>query len=287
MYTVTKGTRGAYVAYFLTDTAANTTATIVPEKGGMATEFSQNGTEYLWLREPNFSLPERPRCAVPVLFPACGRCADGENIFDGKAYPMDIHGFAHSMPWQVTGQNTDDGAALTIELKDNDATRKFYPFAFCVTLTYVLKGNKLTVLQTYQNTGDVAMPFNFGFHPYFAISDVRNLVWDIHASSQVDADFANPIPMPATVDFPYDPDQTTRFFQGVTSPMSFTDTKLNRTVTVNFDTHSTNAVLWSQCELGFVCMEPWNGFPNSLQTDRHETLAKGEALHAEMSIVIA
>ncbi|MEG1925406.1 MAG: aldose epimerase [Ruthenibacterium sp.] len=287
MYTVTKGTQGAYTAYFLADTDAGTQAVIVPEKGGMATGFSKDGAEYLWLREPNFSLPERPRCAVPVLFPVCGRCANGENIFDGKAYPMDIHGFAHSQPWSVVGQSTENGAALTICLQDSDATKAFYPFSFCVTLTYLLQGCKLSVLQEYQNTGDVPMPFSFGFHPYFAISDVRNLKWTVHAQTQVDFDAGTAVAAPDTVDFPYDADQTTRCYQGVTSPMSFTDTALNHTVTVNFDAHSTNAVLWSQCELGFVCMEPWNGFPNSLQTDTHETLAKGERLQAEMSIVIA
>ncbi|MEG0911153.1 MAG: aldose epimerase [Ruthenibacterium sp.] len=287
MFTVTKGTQGAYTAYFLADTDACTTAVIVPEKGGMATSFCKNGAEYLWLREPNFSLPERPRCAVPVLFPVCGRCENGENIFDGKAYPMDIHGFAHSMPWQVVGQDTTDGASLTIQLKDSDATHIFYPFAFCVTLTYVLKGGVLSVLQQYQNAGDVSMPFSFGFHPYFAISDVRNLVWDVRAKSQMNDDFTSFTAAPARVDFPYDPDQVTRYYAGVESPMSFTDTQLNHTVTVHFDAHSTNAVLWSQCELGFVCMEPWNGFPNSLQTKQHETLAAGESLHAVMSIEIS
>ena len=46
------------------------------------------------------------------------------------------------------------------------------------------------------------------------------------------------------------------------------------------------SMLWSQCPLGFVCMEPWNGFPGSLTTPEHETLAPGNALSAVMSIEI-
>ena len=101
MFTVTKTTQGAYTAYVLADTGAGTTATVVPEKGGMVTSFTKNGDEYSWLREPNFSQPERPRCAMPVLFPMCGRAPQDANIFGGKSYPMIIHGIVHSMPWQV------------------------------------------------------------------------------------------------------------------------------------------------------------------------------------------
>ena len=39
MFTVTKTTQGAYTAYVLADTGAGTTATVVPEKGGMVTSF--------------------------------------------------------------------------------------------------------------------------------------------------------------------------------------------------------------------------------------------------------
>ena len=50
MFTVTKTTQGAYTAYVLADTGAGTTATVVPEKGGMVTSFTKNGDEYSWLR---------------------------------------------------------------------------------------------------------------------------------------------------------------------------------------------------------------------------------------------
>ena len=53
--------------------------TITPEKGGMATSFTKNGEEYLWLRDKNFESTDRPRCGVPILFPNCGK-PDG---FDG------------------------------------------------------------------------------------------------------------------------------------------------------------------------------------------------------------
>ncbi len=213
MFTVTKTTQGAYTAYVLADTDAGTAAVVVPEKGGMVTSITKNGDEYSWLREPNFSLPERPRCAVPVLFPMCGRANEGGNTFGGVKYPMDIHGLVHSMPWEVVETGTDGAASVTVRVISNEETKKSYPFDFCVTIRYALRGSELRFEQKYANTGDMDMPFAFGF-----------------------------------------------------------------------DGHFTNAVLWSQCQLGFVCMEPWNGFPASLDTPNHETLAPGAALEAEMTI---
>ena len=285
MFTVTKTTQGAYTAYVLADTGAGTTATVVPEKGGMVTSFTKNGDEYSWLREPNFSQPERPRCAMPVLFPMCGRAPQDANTFGGKSYPMIIHGIVHSMPWQVVETGETDGASVTVRVTDNAETRESYPFAFSVTIRYVLRGGELRFEQTYENTGSTDMPFSFGFHPYFRVSDVRNLEWDIKAGLTADPDTGRDTPFEG-VDFPYDDEQTTRYYKGVQSPMRFTDKELGHTVTVKFDGNFKNAVLWSQCPLGFVCMEPWNGFPGSLTTPEHETRAPGNALSAVMSIEI-
>lgn len=283
MFTVTKTTQGAYTAYALADTEAGTAAVVVPEKGGMVTSITKNGDEYSWLREPNFSLPERPRCAVPVLFPMCGRANEGGNTFGGVKYPMDIHGLVHSMPWEVVETGTDGAASVTVRVTSNAETKKSYPFDFCVTIRYALCGSELRFEQEYANTGDADMPFAFGFHPYFRISDVRKLVWDIRAEKTSNPETGADEPFTG-VDFPYDDDQTTRYYKGVQSPMKFTDTETGHAVTVAFDGHFTNAVLWSQCQLGFVCMEPWNGFPASLDTPDHETLAPGAALKAVMRI---
>lgn len=282
MYTVTKGALGAYECYTLADTDAGTTAVIVPEKGGMAVSLTKGGEEFCWLRHPNFEQPERPRCGVPICFPVCGPTPDEGNEFLGTRYPMTVHGLLHSVPWHYDGEDTHDGASLTVAVHDDAETRKSYPFAFRVRVTYTLRGAKLCVAQTYENTGSEAMPFSFGFHPYFSITHVDNLVWDLRAENVRDAATGALTPF-AGVDFPYDADQTTRHYAGVQSPMSFWDKGNGHRVTVAFDRHFTNAVLWQQGAERFVCMEPWNGYPGSLR-GAHETLPAGESLHAEFTI---
>ena len=68
--------------------------------------------------------------------------------------------------------------------------------------------------------------------------------------------------------------------------MRFTDKELGHTVTVKFDGNFKNAVLWSQCPLGFVCMEPWNGFPRQPYHPGTRDAGPGNALSAVMSIEI-
>ena len=52
---------------------------------------------------------------------------------------------------------------------------------------------------------------------------------------------------------------------GVKSPMRFTDSGNGHKVTVSFDESVfTNGVLWQQDAESFVCMEPWNGWANSV-----------------------
>ena len=83
MSTLTTGTYEKYGASYktLTLTDGEYAFTVTPEKGGMATSFTKNGDEYLWLRDKNFESTDRPRCGIPILFPNCGKPDDGVHHF--------------------------------------------------------------------------------------------------------------------------------------------------------------------------------------------------------------
>ena len=85
----------------LTLTDGDFALTVTPEKGGMATSFTKAGDEYLWLRDKNFESTDRPRCGVPILFPNCGKPDGGVHHFNGADYPIENHGLADLLHWQV------------------------------------------------------------------------------------------------------------------------------------------------------------------------------------------
>ena len=169
-----------YEQYVITDPEAKTALTITPERGGMITSFTLDGEEFVWTRRPNFSECNRPRFGVPVLFPSCGNPDNGVHIFDGKAYPMENHGFADLCAWDVESVGPD---GVTLILESTPLTKFLYPFDFTVLMNYNLEGNTAAINMTVINEGDTNMPFSFGFHPYFKASKLENVDFDIHCAT--------------------------------------------------------------------------------------------------------
>ena len=274
-----------YATLTLTDGAC--ALTVTPEKGGMATSFTKDGEEYLWLRDKNFESTDRPRCGIPILFPSCSKPEGGVHIFGGAAYPIEIHGFADLLPWQVAKA---DDEAIELTLTPNGLTKFCYPFDFKLTMRYTLAGNTANLALTVENTGDKTLPFSVGFHPYFATSALENVTFDITAAtcSENAAGEQPAAPAQITLTKVEGAADSTRLLTGVKSPMVFTDAGNGHKVTVAFDEAKFGkAVLWQQSAESFVCMEPWNGWANSVnEAGKHEELAPGPASTFAWSVTI-
>ena len=313
---VTEG-GACFEQYVITDPVAKTALTITPERGGMVTGFTLDGDEYIWTRRPNFSECNRPRFGVPVLFPSCGNpdggvhLFDGEayamecprfgipvlfpncgkpdngvHIFNGQAYPMEIHGMADLCPWEVESVGPD---GVTLILESSPLTKFLYPFDFTVLMNYNLQGNTASLSMTVINEGDIPMPFSFGYHPYFVASALENVDFDIKcATCSEDAKGEQPAaPEKITLTRKEGSDNSIRLMTGVEFPMTFTDKGNGHKVTVDADESFTNGVLWQQDAENFVCMEPWNGWANSVNEEgKHEVLEPDEAMTSEWTITI-
>ena len=243
-----------YEQYVITDPEEKTALTITPERGGMITGFTLDGDEYIWTRRPNFSECSRPRFGVPVLFPNCGG---------------------------------PDGVTLVLEA--TPLTKFLYPFDFTLLVNYNLAGNKAAISLTVINEGDTDMPFSFGYHPYFMASKLENVAFDIKcATCSESAKGEQPAaPEKITLTRKEGADNTIRLMTGVQFPMTFTDKGNGHKVTVDADETFGNGVLWQQDAENFVCMEPWNGWANSVNEEgRHEVLEPDEAMTSEWSITI-
>ncbi len=85
---------------------------------------------------------------------------------------MPCHGFAKNLPWQEVSRSADNqGARVTVELRDSDRTRQYYPFRFHLDATYTLASGQLTI--DYAVKADAAntraMIFSIGNHIAFKI----------------------------------------------------------------------------------------------------------------------
>ena len=62
-----------------------------------------------------------------------------------------------------------------VTLNESKKTKKYYPFDFELKIEVFLKINCLEFEITIFNKTNNAMPINFGLHPYFNVSDFKNL----------------------------------------------------------------------------------------------------------------
>ena len=119
----------------------------------------KTGSEYLWYGEPEWW-----EYRAPVLFPIVGGLIDNVYRYKGRSYPMNIHGFARDMVFDVI-EKTE--TTIRYRLYSNCETIEKYPFPFRLDITYALEGDTITVGWNVENTGDEMMYYSIGAHPAF------------------------------------------------------------------------------------------------------------------------
>ena len=122
--------------------------------------------EYMWCADEKYW----PRTS-PILFPFVGSLKNKEYKLDGKAYPMNQHGFARDNEFELV-EYGDDFA--TFVLKENEETLKKYPFKFALTIKYTLIDSKIKIDWTVENNNDRIMSFSIGAHPAFNLKEGEN-----------------------------------------------------------------------------------------------------------------
>ena len=145
-----------------------------PQRGGLITNWVSNGEEILYFDEERFIDHKKSiRGGIPILFPICGNLNITGSLF-GKNYSQLMqHGFARDLHWKFSLNDKKNSLSLT--LQDSEKTKIFYPYNFELIIEVSLKINFLKFEINIQNNTNSEMPINFGMHPYFNISDFKNL----------------------------------------------------------------------------------------------------------------
>jgi galactose mutarotase-like enzyme len=281
VFTVTQE-RNQYLTYLLKDDEAPSSVEVVPERGGIVTRWQVRGRDIFYLDEERFTDPTLSvRGGIPILFPICGNLPDNAFVHGGKTYTLKQHGFARDLPWKAIASNTTEGAELTVELTADDRTRQVYPFDFQVFFTYQLRGDTLKIRQRFVNLSPERMPFSVGFHPYFRVGDKTRLDVDIPAATYHDRLAGQSFPYTGSLDFGLD-EIDYSFVEISASEAGFRDGDNARRVIIHYDDLFTTLVFWTVKGKDFVCLEPWSGPRNALNTGEQlkylEPLGSREAI---------
>ena len=145
-----------------------------PERGGLITNWISDGNEILYFDEKRFMDKTKSiRGGIPILFPICGNLNTSSSVFGNRYLQLPQHGFARDLQWQYSFNENEK--FLCLFLNASKKTKKYYPFDFELRIEVTLKINFLELEITINNKTEHAMPINFGLHPYFNVSDLKNL----------------------------------------------------------------------------------------------------------------
>ena len=259
-------------------------AQIAPEKGATLVQLSRDNLDFLYMDPENLVSDERPRCGVPFLFPIFGRLKDKTYTWNGKTYHMDIHGFAHTSPWTVVRAQED---CLELLLQSTPETLAQYPFPFRMVMTYRLSDEALQIHVRFENTGSEALPYSFGFHPYFLVRDLPGARVEARAAAQVDFSSGKAIPFgqgELSLTIPQGAPEAGAALVGLESPTVLALPGEGRLITLKYSYNLPQLVLWTQAGKDFLCVEPINGSADSLNTGKYMTLEPGEAREVYLTL---
>ena len=231
-----------------------------PKRGGLITNWFADGKEILYFDEKRFiDKAKSIRGGIPILFPICGNLDIPNSLF-GKNYKQFMqHGFARDLQWQHCLNYKKN--SLSLILQDSETTKTFYPYNFELKIEISLKINCLKFKINIQNKSNIEMPVNFGLHPYFNISDFKNLEFidnPLNCQNQKNNCLRN------TVDELKNINNGIDLLMYTSGKSSFRDNFFKRQVTLMHPSPFDLGVIWSDPPRKMVCLEPWTSPRNSL-----------------------
>jgi galactose mutarotase-like enzyme len=254
------------LTYYLEDDQSLSRLAIVPERGGIVTEWTVQGQPILYFdherfRDPSLSI----RGGIPILFPICGNLPNNQYRTSGQNYPLKQHGFARDLPWTVIDQQTQTCASLDLKLSASDTTLTVFPFAFELVMSYQLRGNTLRLQQRIANLGADRMPFSLGLHPYFFCREKESLQLHIPGTEYLDQQTGKTHPYHGTLNL-NQPELDLAFTQIHQRQMGFTDQSRHIHLEITFSDLYQTLVFWTVQNKDYVCLEPWSAPRNALNT---------------------
>jgi galactose mutarotase-like enzyme len=252
---------------------------IIHTKGAeLASVFhKQHQLEYMWNGNPEVWGKHSP-----VLFPIVGTLKNNQYIFEGKTYHLPRHGFARDKNFEVVERKA---AVVIFSLASDEKTLDLYPFPFVFLMKYTLVETTLSVEYEVRNTGSASMYFSVGAHPAFAIPLVKDteyedyylkfaqneslLRWPISADGLIER---NPVEvkqenhcLPLTKEL-FSKDALV-FKQLKSSILSIQSAKTLHGLHFSF-TGFPFLGLWAAKGGDFVCIEPWCGIADGVDSNQ-------------------
>lgn len=257
----------------------NDISVIISTFGAEIKSVTKSGKELIWEGNPEYWSGQ-----APLLFPICGGLKDDKFVFEGKEYNLPKHGYARLSEFELESHDIEKAVFL---LRSDDESLKQYPFEYELRVIYTLDKSKLNVEYNVKNMTDKNMYFSIGAHEAYACPEgieeysiVFDKAEDLNAS-RLEGNFLKYETVNVGKNISEFPLKTEYF---ATDALVFLDLKSKKVSLKNRKTGEAIEVdfngfpyllLWTVPGAGYICIEPWCGIPDFVDSDYDITKKKG------------
>jgi len=139
---------------------------VISQLGGQVLSWlTPDGREHLFLSEKAvFDGSVAIRGGIPVCFPQFSNLGE-----------LPKHGFLRTKAWSLNTERTgDDYALITLETRDDEATRAVWPHPFHAEITLMLEHDRIDLEFCVTNTGGSPFTFTGALHTYLRLVQVED-----------------------------------------------------------------------------------------------------------------
>jgi galactose mutarotase-like enzyme len=234
----------------LTVTHGDVSVQIVPERGALVASLIVFGKEVLYLDKTTLDDPTKNvRGGIPLLFPYAGKLVDGRFLAAGTT--MSQHGFGRNRPWKVQDKEL---RSVRVRLVQDAETRLQFPYEYEADYRVTALARGVEVRLIVQNTGGRPVPLSPGWHPYFRCPAALKS----NVTGNVEGFTADKLGDEREFDFGLLPPPSAR--------TQFRIPELGR-LNIDFSKAMKHMQFWSLPGKDFVCLEPFYGPNNTINTE--------------------
>ncbi len=131
--------------------------------GAELSSLKNNEQEMLWQGDERFWTGR-----APILFPIVGALKNNQTTIDNKNYQMARHGFARRSTFEP--MQTSDDSSVGMRLQSCDDSLRQYPWKFELQVHFTLHNTGIDIRYDVFNHDNSNMLFTIGSHPAFALA---------------------------------------------------------------------------------------------------------------------
>jgi galactose mutarotase-like enzyme len=259
----------------------------IHEKGAELQQLFHKGhqTDYMWNGDPAFWNRHSP-----LLFPIVGTLRDNTYYYKDRSYTLPRHGFARDREFAAESK-TDD--TITFRLQSDEASLVVFPFDFVLRVIYTLLPEGVMVTYRVDNpSASQPLYFSIGGHPAFRVPLAAGTTYNDYFLEFDEQENAPRWPISREGLIEREPRpllEDTRMLP-LTKQLFARDAlvlKQLRSTGVALGSYKTRLGLrvefpgfpylgiWAAPNADFVCIEPWCGIADPVDSDRQWTHKEG------------